>query len=175
MIKLDLSMSEDKIIEILEEKGIFGLRAQRSIGVGEFKIRIPDDVGELDFIGISHLDESLVVLECKMVKWGSTPKDYYDDRVDFLDGSKSYDSQIKNKVEWVKNNYELIFKALCSIGPSVKTKTAPTKVQYGIITYYPTPISLYLNEYPCVAFGRFFEDWDKAGKWPYPNGIVQVN
>lgn len=165
---------EDRYSVLMGERDFVGGRFKGGIGRDGSRLRIPNEVGEIDYLGYSQKHDLLLVTECKFVRWGSTPKDYYNDRQDFVDGKSSHLKQVTRKVEWVTKELPAVFTALKSVLPIPADAPLPNRVAHCIVTYYPSPVSLFVNSCPCLSFARFFDALDASEDWPFQTGIEQV-
>jgi len=166
---------ESHFARLMKHRGFEGRSFRRSIGTGQAKLRIRDGVGEIDYLGFSPSLNLLVVVECKLARWGSNPKDYYNDRCDFVDDDDSYLKQVTRKADWVQENADAVFSAMKSVLPIPRDAAMPDRIAHAIITYYPTPASLFVRSCPCASFAKFFDAFDTAHDWPYKEGILKLN
>ncbi|MDD5026849.1 MAG: hypothetical protein PHH13_05800 [Candidatus Peribacteraceae bacterium] len=166
---------EDRYSELMGERNFVGARFKRRIGKDTARIRIPDDIGEIDHLAYSAKFDLLVVTECKFVRWGSNPKDYYNDRWDFVKKKGSYVQQVTRKVEWVQKEFFAVFAAMKSVLPIPADAALPSRVAHCIVTYYPSPVSLFVHSCPCLSFARFFDALDAADDWPFETGVKQYS
>lgn len=161
------SWFEDIVFQNLSNIGIIGLKSQkRGIGQGTFRIAIPPDVGEIDFIGYSHVEKLLVLIECKLVRGVTESKFFRDDISDFITKPKSYLTKFNNKVQWVKDNINDV----CTALDSEKIFTNRIEIENfktAIITHYPNIAQCMIKEHPCVSITNFMLDYEKSKSWPY--------
>lgn len=165
---------ESRYAALMQQRDFVGRRFSGVVGTGVARIRIPGDVGEIDYLGYCQRLNLLVVTECKLTRWGSNPKDYYNDRRDFVDDKKSYVKQVTRKAEWVQGNLQAVFDAMKSVLPIPADAPLPSRVAHCIVTYYPTPASLFVRSCPCTSFAKFFDALDAANAWPYESGVKEV-
>jgi len=105
------------------------------------------------------------------VKWGATPKDYFEDRRDFMDNPDSYSQQLLRKVTWVKENATAVFEGMKSVLSLSEDTKPPSKIVYAMVTFYPTPISVLIQDFPCTSFPKFFDVIDASQDWPFEVGV----
>jgi hypothetical protein len=174
-----LSNEGGKWFEIVVENsirgiGFAGLRSiKKQIGKKDSVIKIPTEVGEIDFLGYSESEKILLIAECKMVQGGLEGKFFRDDIKEFVTSKKSYFKKYSRKVKWLQDNTSLVINALNSIGlyaPPIQPLTIAT----AIITYYPTMAQYFIEEYPCVSITNLILDYEDKGKWPYTLGIYPI-
>ena len=133
-------------------------------------IKIPSDVGEIDFLGYSEKENFLLIAECKMVQGGSEGRFFRDDIKEFVTSRKSYLKKYNRKVEWLRNNISAAASALASTG-LYSMPTEPLTIVTAVITHYPTIAQDFINDYPCVSITNLVLDHEERGKWPYISGI----
>lgn len=150
----------EDIVQIkLRKLNVVGGRFSKFVGTTQPGFRIPESVGELDFLGYCPSSEILILLEAKMTNTGLEAKYWRDDIEDFvLRERKSYQCQTIKKAEWVMQNSVNICMAL-QVPHTSKLGTA-------ILTLYPC-IAQELTILPCVSVTEFVLDWEENGKWPY--------
>jgi hypothetical protein len=151
---------ESVVIERLRDLGIEGRTYHRSIGQGPDKITIPDDVGEIDFLGHDPRTSHLVVLEDKMTFPGLEASFWRDDVHEFVARKRSYVTQFRKKLAWVRENRDRITKAL-GLGQS------PDQIQAAMLTLYPCIAREFIADFECVSLTEFMLDFKEAGFWPY--------
>ena len=164
---------ESQTLKQLEKLSIQGLCSRNSLGRGKFAIKI--DAGELDFIGWSKIDNSLVLLECKMLQQGSEPKKWKNSVDCFLvdrKKQKSFLAKLSNKASWVKNNFSAVCDALRSESISVKPNASKLKVAF--VTFAPEAASYFVDEFPCISLNELIADYTEVGKWPYQTGTFEL-
>ena len=152
--------------------GIIGVAsAKDQIGRGAAALRIPQDIGEIDFLGISPRDDAVIVAECKCVQGSYEPNTDRDDIKDFIAGDDAYMKKLAKKAEWVFDNVAAVSTALSSVVGAVP-KAKLRRVHSIMVTYYPTPAALFWDKTPCVSLTEFMLDYQGTGAWPYTNGIL---
>jgi len=166
---------ENRFAELMTERGFEGRRFKDSVGTQLDELAIPKDVGELDYLGYSAKHNLILVAECKLCRWGSTPKDYFNDRREFIDNVDSHLSQVTRKANWVKKELPKILKGMKSVHAIPKNVSTPLRVAHCIVTYYPTPVSLFVRTCPCISFSRLMDAIDQSGDWPFANGVETIN
>ncbi len=141
-------------------------RKKRAIGQGPYRLEIPPDVGEIDFIGYSYTEKLLVVIECKLVRGVTEPRFFRDDISDFVTKPKSYLAKFNKKAQWVKDNVSTVCHALESDN-CFTNKIEVSELKTAIITHYPTIAQCMIKEHPCVSITNFMLDYEKSRSWPY--------
>lgn len=169
------SWFEDVVKEKFDGLGFIGLKSvKKGIGKGDKYIKIPAEVGEIDYLGYSVKENILLIAECKMVNSGSESKFFRDEIHKFITSKKSYLNKYRKKVEWVRANIDNIVIALNStdnIRGSIKLERIATL----IITYYPNIVECFIEEFPCVSITNLMLDYMNLNKWPYSKGVFNIN
>lgn len=166
---------EKTVEENLKMINFFGIRsARKGIGIGDKRIVIPPDVGEIDFIGYSEAEKILLVAECKLVRDTFEPRFFRDDISSFITSKKSYINQLRRKVEWALANQSSIKEALATTG-IYKEKVEPNHLSGALITYIPTIASGFIDDFPCISLTELMLDYENTGHWPYELGIYNLN
>lgn len=162
----------EKIVEAnLNKLSISGISSIKSrIGQGNSAIRIPDNVGEVDFLGYSETEKLLVLIECKMVKSGFEGQYFRDDISKFVTNRKSYLVKFRQKVDWVRSNFDAVCKALDSRQIS-NSSVSPTHIATALVTYRPSIVEFFIDEFPCISITNLILDYQEKGKWPYSKGV----
>jgi hypothetical protein len=165
---------EKVVEENLRTINFIGLRsAKKSIGVGEKRIVIPPDVGEIDFVGYSEVERIILIAECKIIRDSFEPRFFRDDVSDFVRSKKAYINQLRKKVEWARDNQASIYEALVSTG-LYKGSVEPEYLAGALITYLPTIASCFIDDFPCISLTELMLDYESTGSWPYNLGIYSV-
>lgn len=165
---------ENIVQKSLQGIGFIGLKSiKKQIGNKDIVIKIPTEVGEIDFLGYSEKEKLLLIAECKMVQGGFEGKFFRDDIKEFVTSKKSYLKKYSRKVKWLQDNVPLVINALNSMG-LYATPIQPFAIATAIITYYPTIAQCFIEEYPCVSITNLMLDHKYNGQWSYPNGIYQI-
>ena len=163
---------ESVVASNFDKVGIIGVAsAKDQIGRGEVALRIPQDIGEIDFLGISPRDDAVIVAECKCVQGSYEPNTDRDDIKDFIAGDDAYMKKLAKKAEWVFSNIAAVCSALPSVNSAVP-KSDVRQVRSIMVTYYPSPAALFWDKAPCVSLTEFMLDYQEKGAWPYTNGIL---
>ena len=154
------------------EVGIIGVASARDqVGRGTAALRIPQDVGELDFLGVSPRDGAVIVAECKCVQGSYEPNTDRDDIKDFITSDDAYMKKLAKKAEWVFDNIDSVCSALSSVIGELP-QTDLKRVHSIMVTYYPSPAALFWDKTPCVSLTEFMLDYQEKGAWPYTKGIL---
>jgi len=165
---------ETVVEKSLKGIGFVGLRSiKKQIGNKSSIIKIPPEVGEIDFLGYSKSEKLLLIAECKMVQGGFEGKFFRDDIKEFVTSKKSYLNKYSRKVKWLQENTPLVINALNSIG-LYAAPIQPLVIATAIITYYPTMAQYFIEEYPCVSITNLILDYEDKGEWPYTLGIYPI-
>ena len=158
---------EDIVIEQLRTKDVAASRFKSQIGIGDAKLAVPNEVGEIDLVAYFPELKLLVVGDDKLVKPSHEPARFRDDLDKFIEKKKNYVEQVKRKTEWVIKNLTLVERALETDNEfpvSVKIE----KVASVLVTYYPTFASLFIDDFPCVSLTKLMSDIEQtSGGWPY--------
>jgi len=82
----------------LKTLGIAGSSSVKALSLGNGQtLRVPSDVGEIDFLGFDEAQKLLVIIEAKQVGYATEPRMFRDDQSKFIDGPSSYSAKfIKN-------------------------------------------------------------------------------
>lgn len=165
---------EGAVEEGLRRIGFVGLKSiRKQYGRQPNIVRIPSDVGEIDFLGYSNKEKLLLIAECKMVRGSFEGKFFRDDIKEFVTSNKSYLKKYNCKVEWLRNNVSAAVSALASTG-LYSTPIKPLTIATAVITYYPTIAQYFIDDYPCVSITNLVLDHEEKGKWHYTSGIFPI-
>ena len=152
----------------LRSVGYEGLRSIKKLIAQGSTWHIPDDVGELDYVGYSASQKSLILLECKMTMWTSEPKMWRDDLHRFLNNSRGYAAKFRKKRDWVLANTDVITSSLES---ELKTTVTAQSFSCGMITFSPNIASCFIDDFPCVSLAELIVQLENGGGcWPYQTG-----
>lgn len=161
---------EGKVLRILKKLGFLTISNRDSFGFPPNNISCPH--GEIDILAYKPSDRLLFFGECKMVLSGSEPKLFKDELKDFVGDNNSFSEKHKKKVDWAKDNLDELLKALSSTG-EIKADIQPKSLVSGIVTFYPSYASRFIDEFPCVSLTEFYYDLrNSRGRWPYKSGIA---
>jgi hypothetical protein len=175
----DLSNQAGKWFESTVEKGLrrigfVGLKSIRKhIGRQPDVIKIPSDVGEIDFLGYSEKERLLLIAECKMVQGGVEGKFFRDDIKEFITSNKSYLKKYRRKVEWLQSNISAVMRGLDATG-LYSIPIEPLTIVTVVITHYPTIAQDFIDDYPCVSITNLVLDHEEKGQWHYTSGIFPI-
>lgn len=164
---------EQQCVKQLQKLGIVGVCSRSSIGLGKDAIEV--EPGEIDFIGVSTADSSIMVLEFKMLQHGSEPKKWRSSVDSFIvdkQKNESFVSKLTKKVEWIQTNLSAVRNALLSENVPVCNHVSYLDVAF--ITYAPEVASYFVDKYPCVSLNEFVNDYNKTGHWPYHKGRLCI-
>jgi hypothetical protein len=161
---------EGVVRDDLATVGVRGVAGRQSLGQGAGLLRIPEAVGEIDYLGYSERERLLVVAECKCVNEGSEPKYFRDSLNDFVQKRDSYRAQFLRKVEWVQQNTAAICQALAT-EPGFPRAVAPTRLATTLVTLYPSIATHFITEFPCRSITELMLDYEAASRWPYTVGV----
>jgi hypothetical protein len=151
---------EEVVRKNLNEVNISGGQFRRKIGRGSLEVQIPDEVGEIDFLGYDPRNRYLVLVEAKMSFTGVEARFWRDDLDEFIYRKRSYANQFRKKIAWVQRERLRIQKAL---GYSDIAAIAP-----AMLTLYPCIAREFISDFPCVSITEFLLDFKQPSPWPYP-------
>jgi len=81
---------ENLVMQQLKKLGILGSVSLKTvIGFGKEQILIPQNIGEIDFLGYSGADDLLIIAECKMISSAVEMRQFRDDMTDFVQSRKA--------------------------------------------------------------------------------------
>ena len=157
-------------------KGSASGRRSRTRGESGFAVRlpIPKTVGELDCLGYSQGEELLLVAECKLVRSGSEPAFFRDDVSKFIDSSNSYADQLPRKAKWVRNNCDVVCRAMESEKGNPAT-IRPLESHVLITHSSPAIVTYMIHDFPCASITELMTAHEAVGAWPYRIGICNLH
>jgi len=149
----------------LETLGIAGSSSVKTLSLGSGQtLRIPSNVGEIDFLGFDEAQKMLVIIEAKQVGYATEPRMFRDDQSKFIEGSDSYSAKFIKKYNWVLDNVESVEKHFAyKFNLEIKLELAG----YAMITLYPTIVSTKLKEFSCVSISEFMRKAEGSDAWPF--------
>lgn len=165
---------EGIVIKNLKEIGILGRSYKNKIGNVKNYIEIPSGVGEIDFLGYSESEQTLFILECKMVNSGTEPKFYRKDIETFVLKKNSYLKQFEKKHQWINQNLQQIIDIL-NTTKEFNQSTKVKKLATGFITLSPSIATYFIEQYPCVSLTNLMEDYAIHKSWPYSLGVTEIS
>lgn len=155
--------------------GFVGLRSiDGGVGQGEQRIRIPENVGEIDLVVYSELESLLLVIECKLVRYSFEPRYFRDDIHDFALARRSHANKFRRKVQWVRDNSRMLCNALASTVTLRGMGIAPNRIAAAIVTLYPSMATCFIEDMPCVSVAEMMVDYQSLTRWPYELGVWQA-
>ncbi len=160
---------ENYVAEKIKEIGYEGEVSLKRLYFDSTNHKIPDDVGEIDYLGYSKNENALLVLECKFVKPSYENNLFRDDLSEFVNSKKAYKKKFDKKKKWCKTNVDLISLFLKDKDIIDEIKS-PKEIHFALITFYPNISHYFIKEYPCVSLTKFIMDYKEIGNWPYENG-----
>ena len=117
-------------------------------------VKIPPDVGEIDYLGFSQTENCIVCFEFKNVRGSTDPLEFRDDLDQFIYKKDSYLNKYRKKVEFVKSN---ISKLVNWFNHKYDVSLSSEKMMTAIITYTPNISQHFIDEYKCVSLSQFEE------------------
>lgn len=146
---------ESVVAQNLSELGFLGKSRKDKIG----DLRIPKDVGEIDFLGFSHAENKVIIIECKMTQYSSEPRLWRGDLDKYVYDKRNYAKKFRKKRDWVISNLTGICETL-SIETGITIK--PTTVSSAMLTYSPNIASCFIDDFPCVSLTELMIATEKA-------------
>lgn len=173
------SWFELKSKEVLHARGFVGENYSTSIGVRKNIIPIPKvGVGELDFLGYHPKLKLLLLVELKLTRWGSDPRDYYDDYRQFVDNPDpkevTYKMQVDRKANWIQQNFKSVLDAVTD---QFRLPRSSGKIRFArcIATYHPTVASVFIQDFPCCTIVELCKNLDSCSDWGFKSGISEIS
>lgn len=156
----------EKIVgENLEKIGIIGSSSVKYLSFGNAdKLKIPDKIGEIDFLGFNEEQKLLVVIEVKQVGFATEPRMFLDDLSKFTSGSSNYSSKFIKKYNWVLDNIECVEK---HFSHRFNLTTKLNVVGYAMVTLYPTIAAIKIKEFTCTSVSEFMNECNATESWPF--------
>ncbi|WP_277960717.1 hypothetical protein [Pseudomonas sp. RIT-To-2] len=149
----------------LKTIGIIGSSSVKTLSLGNGQtLRIPSDVGEIDFLGFDEAKKLLVIIEAKQVGYATEPRMFRDDQSKFIEGANSYSAKFIKKYNWVLANVESVEKHFaCKFNLETKLELAG----YAMVTLYPTIVSTKIKDFSCVSICEFMRKAEGSDTWPF--------
>lgn len=164
---------ENRTKEILETVNIFGYKPSNKIRINSSEcINITSSIGPPDFIGYSKSDNSLIIIECKLLDCVFEPNGIQGEIIKFIgDNKNNYVKKFELKINWIEKNKQAIKHAIeyhCKMTIPNDCKL----INYCFVTYYPTTIRYFYNKIPTPTLFELVDLYNKNKKWPFKNGII---
>jgi len=156
---------ENVVVRNLEKLNIIGSPSVKSLKISTTENRkIPEDIGEIDFLGFHEEQKILVIIEIKQVGFATEPRMFLDDLSKFVTGTKNYSEKFKKKFNWAIENIESIEKHfLHNFSLDAKLKEAG----YAMITLYPAAVSAKIHDFTCISIVDFMNQIRETKNWPF--------
>ncbi|VVQ03488.1 hypothetical protein PS925_02541 [Pseudomonas fluorescens] len=156
---------ENVVERNLETLGIAGSSSVKSLSLGNGQsMKIPPEVGEIDFLGFHEAQKLLVIIEVKQVGFTTEPRTFLDDQSKFIGDSKSYSAKFIKKYNWVLENVENVEKHFAhKFNLDARLEVAG----YAMVTLYPTIVSTKIKEFSCVSISEFMNASQSGEIWPF--------
>ncbi len=149
----------------LAKLNIVGGCYSSSIAYEKDSILIPSEVGEIDYIGYSHKERILYVLECKYLSSSFSPRNFRNELSAFIKGKKSYVNQLSRKTNWVRENREQILDIMLKLARINSSFDRSSVFIYSsFITYYNAFPSAFLSPHNCETLFSLTESIKKRIK-----------
>lgn len=150
---------EETVGRNMSALGFQGARAKDRIGTDARAVKIPSDIGEIDYLGFHLKERLLVIAEAKMSNVGLEAKLWRDDVEDFVRRRNSYAEKFRRKIAWVAARRSEIGIAL--------TGAAVERFAAVMVTLYPCIARMFITDFPCVSMAELMLDYRAKGEWPY--------
>jgi hypothetical protein len=165
---------ENKTKELLEAINVFGYKPGNKLRINSSDcITITTSIGPPDFIGYSKFDNSLIVLECKLLDCVFEPNGIYGEYVKFLseDNKKNYVKKFESKISWIVKNKQAVIDAI-EYNCKIKIPDNCKVIHYCFVTYYPTTIRYFYDNIPTPTLFELMDSYSKIKEWPFKHGTV---
>jgi hypothetical protein len=161
---------EDVVVRNLKGVGIVGSPSIKTLIMSKAdRMKIPPEVGEIDFLGFHETRKMLVIIEVKQVKFSTEPKTMRDDIDKFTEGPSSYSAKFVKKYDWAIENIDSIQKHFAH---NFKLDTKLEVAGYVMITHYATIASLKMNDFSCVPLSEFMNKVIDGQEWPFSKKLL---
>jgi hypothetical protein len=138
---------EQTVIDSLLKAGYAGGRAKGKVRTTRGELAIPDDVGEIDFLGFCPSQHEILLVESKMTHSGLEAQYWRDDLDQFVTGKRNYAAQFRRKRVWVTENLPQLCLLFGAPSDSI--------LRSHIITLYPNIAAEFLEDITCVSLTEF--------------------
>lgn len=149
------SVFEAYTSKYLHNWNIVGQSYKKALPCG---IDIPENVGEIDFLGYSCDQNCIVCFEFKNVRYSTDPLEFRDDLDKFIYKDDSYFSKFDKKVKFIKEHVSelaIFFKEKDNVDLDTK------KIAVSFITYAPNISRYYMPKYKCMSISEFEIEWNE--------------
>lgn len=162
---------EKVVVQNLEATGITGSSSVKALRLNKNNtLKIPADIGEIDFLGFHEEKKILVIIEAKQVGFATEPRMYLDDVAKFTGGSDNYSTRFIKKYRWILDNIESVEKHFYH---HFSLTTRLNVAGYAMITLYPTIASTKIKEFTCLSVTEFRKKSADSSSWPFSK--TQIN
>lgn len=121
-------------------------------------ISIPENVGEIDFLGYSCDQKCIVCFEFKNVSYSTDPIEFRDDLDKFIYSKNSYFNKFSKKVEFIKAHIKELVEYFRN---QKKVELDSSKFVASFITYAPNISRYYMPKYKCMSISEFEVEWQE--------------
>lgn len=156
---------EQVVERSLKTRGIAGSSSIKTLSLGNGQtLKVPPEVGEIDFLGFDEAKKLLVIIEVKQVGFATEPRMFRDDQSKFIEGSNSYSAKFIKKYNWVLENVESVEQ---HFSHKFNLDTSLELAGYAMITLYPTIASTKIKDFSCVSISEFMNRSHSSDVWPF--------
>jgi hypothetical protein len=126
------------------------------------RLKIPFEVGEIDFLGLCPDRKMIIVAEVKQVGFATEPRMFLDDLDKFVTGKNNYSEKFKRKYRWVIDHHEVVGQYLAE---RLSCSAVVEHVGYVMITHYPMFVSRKISGFSCVSITEFMRRYKANRTW----------
>lgn len=163
------SLLEDEVVKILNENQIPFFRNITSFSDGKNSVSINiAGVGEIDFIWLDTKRNKIVVADCK---YNRARYDMIAFSADYSNFKDSYEKKIANKVKWIDENRNIVYKHFEKQFPELNIDIEQYEVEELFIINTPT-FYMYMNRVNTVSF--FNLDEFISNDYMHPDIVLNI-
>ncbi|KFF64896.1 hypothetical protein RC90_00555 [Pectobacterium brasiliense] len=145
---------EEQLFINLKKTDIKTIRSVKKLKSNDKIVTIPDNVGEIDFLGFDLVNSSLFIIEAKNVRFNTEPRLFRDDLSKFTHGSKSYSNKFNKKCQWVIDNINIITDEFKRNKININNIAKIYKV---MVLFHPSIIETKKTDFTCMNMVKFLD------------------
>lgn len=161
---------ENVVEQNLKELGIIGSSSIKALRLNKTdSLKIPANIGEIDFLGFHEEQKLLVIIEAKQVGFATEPRLFLDDLSKFTMGADSYSAKFIKKYNWILDNITSVEQHFFN---KFKLTTKLNVAGYAMVTLFPSKAATEIKQFTCISISELMEEFDSSGSWTFSKNQI---
>lgn len=156
----------------LEARGLSVVTGVKVLRTKAGRVKVPDEIGEIDLLGIARDLSFMFVGEVKRVGRAVWAPEFAEDKAKFITGNKDYLNKFLKKVAWIDQHWQDVAEHMVLEKRITQALTTKPPLKTAMVTEWESIAQVFTDQTTIISKRRLIEHYDASKEWLFTATVV---